>query len=301
VLEPFALGFAVLGAIGYGSASVLQAVGVARGAGGLSTFANPAYLLGLGLDLLAWLVSLVALRTLPVYQVQSILAGSIAVTVLLAWWFLGHRLSRFETVAIGVTIGALAVLGASSGPQPVARLGSAAGLGLALAALGVAALGLAAVAAGRPTLTGAIAGLAFGGAALCARAVSVPEPLFSHSGLTDLATDPLAYGLLGYGITGMLLYAQALEDGAVGPVTAMLWIAEVVAPSIVGVLLLGDSARAGWLPATVLALIAAVLAAGALAFADPSDPSDPSESAGPAESAGSADPAIGGASTSPGR
>jgi drug/metabolite transporter (DMT)-like permease len=261
VPQSLALGLALLGALGYGTASVLQAVGAARAAGGLSTLTDPAYLTGLACDGLAWLVSLVALRTLPVYQVQAVLAGSIAVTVLLAWWFLGHRLSRSDTVAIAVTIAALAVLAASSGPQVAAQLSGPERLGLALSAIVVAGLGVSAVAAGRPALTGACAGLAFGGAALCARAIDVPH-------WTGAIGNPLSWGLAGFGITGMLLYAQALEHGAVGPVTAMLWIAEVVAPSLAGAWLLGDTVRAGWLPAALVALVAAVVAAGALALSD---------------------------------
>ena len=48
----------------------------------------------------------------------------------------------------------------------------------------------------------------------------------------------------------MLLYTNALQHGQVGPVTAVLWIGEVVAPSAVGLAVLGDSVRTGWtLPA----------------------------------------------------
>ena len=269
-MEPVALGLALLGAFGYGTASVLQAIGAARAGGGLATLTSPAYLAGLVLDLLAWLVSLVALRTLPVYQVQAILAGSIAVTVLLAWRLLGHRLSRGDGTAIGVTIAALIVLAASSGPQPPGHLDPPARLGLGLAAVVVALLGLACALLTRPALTGACAGLAFGGAALCARALVLPEHLATRpfQALTTFAGDPLPWGLLVFGVSGMLLYAQALEHGAVGPVTAMLWIAEVVAPSGAGALLLGDTVRAGWLPATVAALIAAVGAAGVLAMSE---------------------------------
>jgi drug/metabolite transporter (DMT)-like permease len=265
-----ALCFAALGAVGYGVASVLQSVGAAAAPGALQTLINPWYLVGIGLDLLAWLASLVALRTLPVYQVQAILAGSIAVTVLLAWATLGLRLRRADVAAIVVTIIALVVLAASSGPQRPADLSSTARLILALAAIPVALAGWSAVRAGLPNPTGALAGVAFGGAALCARAVRVPSHFFSDlpHGIGVIAADPLAWGLVGFGITGMLLYALALEHGDVGPVTALLWIMEVVAPSIVGAWLLSDTVRAGWLPLAGAALIAATAAAGVLALAE---------------------------------
>src|SRR3954454_4881570 len=267
-MESLALGFALLGAVGYGAASVLQAIGAARTSGTLGTLTYPWYLTGVCLDLLAWLASLVALGTLPVYQVQAILAASIAVTVLLARVLLSHRLRRLDLVAIALTRVALAVLAASSGPQQPAHLGFTVRLGLALSAMGVALLGGVTVLAGRPALTGATGGLAFGGAALCARAVTVPGSLTSHPvhALATIAADPLSWGLAGFAITGMLLYAQALEHGAVGPVTAMLWICEVVAPSVVGAILLGDTVRPGWQLSAVLALVTAVVAAGVLSM-----------------------------------
>ena len=271
-MHAIALGLAALGAVGYGVASVLQAIGAGQDAGAMQTLTNPWYLVGILLDGLAWLASLVALRTLPVYQVQAILAGSLAVTVLLARFTLKHRLRRADLAAIVVTIAALVALAASSGPQPPADLSTSARLVLALAAVPVALAGWAAVGAGLPTVTGALAGLAFGGAALCARAVTLPAHALAHPAhdIDVIAADPLAWGLAGFGITGMLLYALALEHGNVGPVTALLWIMEVVAPSIVGAWLLGDTVRAGWLPVAGIALVAATAAAGVLAVASPS-------------------------------
>jgi drug/metabolite transporter (DMT)-like permease len=261
--QSFALGFALLGAIGYAVASVLQAIGAGRRSGTLYSLVDPVYLTGVVLDLLAWLASLVSLRTLAVYQVQSVLAGSIAVTALLARLVLRHRLRRVDLAAIGVTVGALAVLAASSGSQPPAVLSSALAWSLALGSVPVALLGAAAVRADAPGAAGALAGLGFGGAALCARAIAVPADLPQH--FTRLGADPLVWGLAGYGVTGMLLYAQALEHGALGPVTALMWITEVIAPSLVGLLLLGDTVRAGWLPAALVSVLAAVASAAVLA------------------------------------
>jgi drug/metabolite transporter (DMT)-like permease len=273
-MRAIALGFAALGAVGYGAASVLQAIGAGQGIGTLQTLSNPWYLVGLVLDLLAWLASLVALRRLPVYEVQAILAGSIAVTVLLARIALSHRLRRADLAAILVTIAALVALAASSGPQRPTDPSTIARLVLAGTAVPIAVAGWAAARAELPNVTGALAGLAFGGAALCARAVRLP----SHKlAVHEIATDPLAWGLIGFGIIGMLLYAMALEHGDVGPVTALLWITEVIAPSIVGAWLLGDTVRAGWLPVAGVALVAATAAAGVLAMSRPVNESSVSD------------------------
>jgi hypothetical protein len=82
-----------------------------------------------------------------------------------------------------------------------------------------------------------------------------------------IVTEPLVAALLTFAGTGMLLYAHALQKGQVGPVTAVLWIAEVVAPSAVALAFLGDTVRPGWeLPAAAAGLVtvgAAVLLATA--------------------------------------
>ncbi|MEN3358877.1 MAG: hypothetical protein V7637_2859 [Mycobacteriales bacterium] len=262
-----AVGFAVAGAVGYGFASVLQASAADRAHGTLRTVRDPRYLAGLALDLLAWLASLAALRVLPIYQVQATLAGSLAVTVLAARVMLAVRLRRSDLVAVAVTVAALAALAASAGPQHPAQLSGAGRLGLAAPAVLV---GLAGWAAARARASGAAAvtaGLAFGGAALCARAVTLPDAPLRHlpATLASAAGNPLAWALLAYGGAGVLLYANALEHGPVGPVTALLWIAEVAAPSIVGVALLGDTVRPGWTPAAATALLASIAAAAILA------------------------------------
>ena len=268
------VGFALAGAVGYGLASVLQAIGARRTEGTLGTLGHPAYLAGLGLDLLAWLASLVALRTLPVYEVQAVLAGSLAITVLIARVVLSARLRRRDLVAVVVTVGALAVLAASSGPQPVANLPAGTHWALALAAIPVILAGWWAARAGLASVTAAFAGLAYGGTALCARIVTLPADPVHHLGhaLAVLAADPAAWSLAGYGVAGTLLYAHALEHGQVGQITALLWVAEVVVPSVIGILVLGDTVRSGWGPATAAAVTAAVAAAAVLATAPAEQP-----------------------------
>jgi drug/metabolite transporter (DMT)-like permease len=275
----WALVAATAAAVGYGLASVLQASGASQAPGTLRTLRQPRYLAGVALDLLAWLASLAALRTLPVYQVQATLAGSLAVTVLAARLLLGTRLRAADITAVALTVAALAVLAAAAGPQHSSHLSGSGRLGLAAAAAPLALAGWATTraAASAPASTGAgagagagaaiIAGLAFGGAALCARAITLPDDPLRHlsTALASAATDPLAWALAAYGGIGTLLYAYALEHAEVGPVSALLWIAEVTAPAIAGITLLGDSIRPGWTPAAGAALLATIAAAAVLA------------------------------------
>jgi hypothetical protein len=252
-----ALAMAVFGAFSYGVGSILQAVGAMRSSGTVRTLGHPIYLLGVGCDLLAWAASMVALRELVVYQVQSVLAGSLAITVVLAWLVLGSRLRRRDVAAVGVTIGALTVLAMSAGPQEPVMPSVAVRLGFCVAAASLAFIGWGATKVSSPGVVAALAGTAFGGAALCGRTLPMPtESPNVPSFVLALVSEPLTAALLTFAASGMLLYTNALQHGQVGPVTAVLWIGEVVAPSAVGMALLGDTVRPGWaLPAAAAGLV----------------------------------------------
>lgn len=267
------LGLAVAGAVGYGAGSVAQGLAARRSTSTLRIVRQPLYLAGLGCDALAWLASLVALRTLAVYQVQAVLAGSLAVTVLGARLVLAARLRRRDSVAVAVTVLALVVLAFSAGAQQELQPSGAVRVGLCTAAVVVAIGGWVAARAGSPGASAALAGLAFGGAALCARALPLPGPGKGPAAVVGaLAVDPLVWALVVFGVAGMLLYAHALQLGQVGPVTAVLWIVEVIVPSVVGVVVLHDTVRDGWAPYAVLAVLATTAAAAVLATAPAAAP-----------------------------
>jgi drug/metabolite transporter (DMT)-like permease len=258
-----ALGIAVFGAICYGAASVLQAIGARRSTSTVKTMGHPLYLLGTAADILGWAGSMVALRELAVYQVQSILAGSLVVTVVLARLVLSSRLRGIDVVAVMVTICALTVLAMSAGPQEQVVPSNGLRIGLCAAAAALAVLGYAAGKFAPPGVVAALAGTAFGGSALAGRALPMPEHPTRELGATAISilTEPLSAALLVFAAAGMLLYANALQRGPVGPVTAVLWIGEVVAPSAVGLAVLGDTVLPGWnLPSGIAGAVIVVAA-----------------------------------------
>ena len=129
-----ALGAALLAALGYAVASVLQAVGVRDGASPRDLVRSPLYLTGLGADGISWLLSLLALRRLPAFAVQALLAGSLAITVLLARLLLRAVLRRRDVAAVAVMVGALAVVGGAGREQPAPAAGGVVVVVLAAAA-----------------------------------------------------------------------------------------------------------------------------------------------------------------------
>ncbi|MEU4222566.1 hypothetical protein, partial [Actinoplanes sp. NPDC026623] len=254
-----ALAITVFGAFCYATAAILQAVAARRTTSTVKALGHPLYLAGIGFDMLAWIGSIIALRELAVYIVESILAGSLAITVVAARFVLKSRLRGRDVAAVVASLGALTVLALSAGPQHDVTASTGLRLAFCGAAVTAALIGWSATKIGSPGLAAAVGGLCLGGAALTGRALPA-APM-------DIATDPLIAALLTFAVTGMMMYAHALQIGQVGPVTAVHWTAEVIAPSAVALLFLGDAIRPEWqLPATIAGLVtvgAAVLLATA--------------------------------------
>jgi hypothetical protein len=267
-----ALGIVIFGAFSYATASILQAVAARRCNGTVQTMRHPLYLLGILLDMLAWVGAMIALRELAVYVVESVLAGSLAITVIAARIVLKSRLRPRDVSAIIISLTALTVLSLSAGPQEDVHASTTMRWAFCTAAVLVVIVGVAlsklAVPAGA---IAALGGLCLGSAALVGR--SLP--------MDDALTDPLTVALLTFAFTGMLLYANALGRGEVGPVTAIHWTFEVVVPSGIALFLLGDTVRPGWGVAATIAGVVTVASAVLLATAPAT-----SATALPPESAG---------------
>jgi hypothetical protein len=263
-----ALAIVTCGAVSYAAASILQAVAARRSSGTVRTMGHPLYLAGIACDLLAWAGAMVALQSLAVYVVESVLAGSLALTVIGARIFLRSRLRGRDVAAIVVTLAALAVLALSAGPQEDVPPSDRLRIWLCAAAVAVVATGWGAARAGAPSgVVAALAGLCLGGAALVGRALPVPSGGTVLDKALAVGTEPLTAALLIFAATGMMLYAHALQHGEVGPVTAVHWTFEVLTPSAVAVAFLGDTVRAGWEIPAAAAALTTVAAAALLATA----------------------------------
>ena len=233
-----------LAAVLYGVAAILQAVGARRAVAATGGTAGVVrqwpYMTGLGLDLCGWLLSLAASRHLPLFAVQAVLASSVAITVILAAVvFRLHLAGRDRTAVAGVTL-ALVLVGLSAGAKGAGIVDRGAEPALLGILVVVAAAAWLALRRECPVVLGALAGLAFGGAAWCARAAHPPLTV------RGLLADHLVWGVVAFGLLGIVIHAQALSNGDVGPVTAAMWVTEVVAPAVAGVLVLGDQVRRGW-------------------------------------------------------
>lgn len=276
---------AVLSAVCYGIAAVMQAIAVraasnrsAEQAGEAGQGVDPGllvrmmrqglFLASIAIDLLGFVAQLVALRELPLFAVQAIMAANLAVTAVFAAWIMKARLAPREWLAVaGVVIG-VALLGLSAGAQGATRVGSEFELGLIVAVVAVGIAGFAVARLPNPVRTpalGAIAGLGYSVLAVSARILPGFAPL-------QLIKSPAAYTLAAAGIVSFLLYATALEGGSVTTATAAVVLAETMPPALVGVIFLGDTTRRGLAAVGALGFVLAVVCAVALArFGEASD------------------------------
>ena len=272
------LAAALLAALCYGLGAVMQAIAVrassrrpALDAAGVTGRVDPGliirmlrqwpFIASLGVDLVGFVCQLIALRRLPLFEVQVIIAANLAVTAVFACWLMHTVLSwRGWTAVIAVVVG-VGLLGTSAGSQGAAAVGLDFHLAL-MAVLAVIALGGVAAARlpihARTPVLGAIAGLGYGVLAVCARIL----PGFSPH---ELIRSPAAYTLAAAGIISFMLYASALESGSVTVATASVILFETIPPAIVGVLMLGDTTRPGMTGLAVAGFVIALASATALA------------------------------------
>ena len=245
----------------FGLAAVLQAVATGRTERRpgldprllLQLARQPVFLGSLALNGLGFALHITALQSLPLFLVQAIIAGSVAVTAVLSVRVTGASLARAQWFAVALVVLGLTMLG------PSATTGQAAPGGPRAALLLLAALGLVVLAAwfaarvrgaAGAVLLGLLAGTGFGVVAVSARLL----PPYGAA----LLGSPLAYVLPLAGATAFLLYSAAMQRGSVTTTTAALVITQTGVPALVGVLLLGDRVREGFLTLAVAGFVLAL-------------------------------------------
>jgi hypothetical protein len=276
---------AVLACLGYGAASVLQAYGArssaADASGGdsvpvttsgaptlnstIAAALTPAFIAGMMLDVIGFVGSVVSARLIPLFLSQTIISSNLVITAVLGVALLGVRLRTRDWVAIVAVVASLIVLGLTAGHRGQATAGPVLHWALLSASvlILVGAISLVRLLGSRAAVpAGLIAGILFGAMAVGVRVVNGVAPLR----LGIMLTDPAAWTIAVAGLGGFYLFTIALQVGSVNGAAAALVAGETVVPGIIGVALLGDTARPGlgWLVA--VAFVSAVMSAVAVAI-----------------------------------
>jgi len=248
----------------FGVAAVLQALATSRATDVgvldprllLRLASQRTFLAAITLNGLGFVLHITALQSLPLFLVQAVIAGSVAVTALLSVRVFRVRLGRAQWGAVGLVVLGLVLLAptASEGEAVVVGAGTSALLLAAVVAVTTTAVAVRRVPGAAGTvLLGLLAGTGFGIVAVCARLLPEIGPA--------LATSPLAYLLVLAGGTAYVVYSAAMQRGSVTTATAAMVITQTVVPAVAG-LFLGDTVRAGLVPVAVAGFALAL--AGAL-------------------------------------
>lgn len=249
------------GTFGAGVGSVLQSIGVRRaGAYGgdhtdLTKVARqPLYWAGLGTDIIGFACGAIALQVLPLFLVQSVTAASIGVTAVLST-FLGIVLSRQGWISLAVVGVGLVLLATSAEPgRAVAMPESWRWMLFALVVPVVLLVWIGGQLTGKlaaPVMAFA-SGVGFAAVAVSAR--SMPAP----TSVGDLLTEPALWAVVVNGVAAAVAFAMALQQGSATTVSAVMFTTNTVVPSAIGMLLLGDSFRQGFVGAGLLGFVLAV-------------------------------------------
>jgi drug/metabolite transporter (DMT)-like permease len=224
----------------------------------LKLLRQPVFVAAVLLNVLGFLLHLVALRALPLYLAQGGIAASLVVTAALAVRVFGDRLRTAEWLAVAAVFAGLGLMTTASGPTGVDRAGAGFMLGLCLALALIAVAGLVVSRSHRqlvPAALGTLAGLGFAVDSVAIRVLPGFTPL-------ELVQSGATYVFLASAGLSFLLYSIGLQRGAVTAATAPMIVMQTAVPAVVGVLLLDDGVRSGLLP---VALVGLVLTAGGAA------------------------------------
>ncbi|HET9656374.1 MAG TPA: hypothetical protein VFP72_13545 [Kineosporiaceae bacterium] len=265
---------AALAAGAFGVASILQSIGARREPTTdridllllFRLLRHPVFVVSVLFSAVGFGLHMVALRLMPLFAVQPMIAGSVAVTAVLQAWRrvepLGRR-GRLLVLAVCAGLGLVTVSAVSS----AAVHPSVAERRLLLVAVAVICLagwvgGLVRGPVGA-SLLGVLSGLGFAIVAVSARSMPSVTPF-------ALVADPAAYALALAGGVAFLLYSTALQRGTVITATAAMVVANTVAPVLAGVFWLGDRFRPGWEPAAAVGLV--IAGAAVVLLHDPREP-----------------------------
>ena len=253
------LGAALIAAVLYGCASILQAIGARNvpSAAGLDPrlavklLRQPAFLGALAMTLFGFLFHLAAVRSLPLFLAQTGIAVSLVVTALRAVRLFGDRLSPIEWGAVAGVVVGLVLLSASAGSVGTKPASHWLTVSLFVTMGVMVVLGFVA-SRYRGIVSTALLGLLGGfGYAI----VGISSRLLPDFGIGDLLRAPSTYSLgLGGGLA-FFLYSLALQRGSAIAATTPLISTQTVTPAVVGVALLGDTVRSGWWPAAIIGFL----------------------------------------------
>ncbi|MEI7838193.1 MAG: hypothetical protein WCI37_00205 [bacterium] len=197
------------------------------------------YIIGVGLDLMAFGLTLYAVHYLPLFLVQPIIAASVLVTALIEHFVFKRRITKNFILAVIIILLGLGLLAYSSNSETAKSINDPIKLLFTLTPVGLFLIGSIFTrhkSKFSTLILAAISGLAFGGISVAGRSIQI-----NH--LTDLISNPLSYAIIGYGLVGILFFTIALQRSSATIINASMIAFETLSPIVVGLIFLGDRPR----------------------------------------------------------
>jgi len=205
-------------------------------------FQDLPYVVGVILDILGWVFTLYAVRYLPLFLVEAVIATNIAITALTERLFRKQPISLQSYIAIGAILIGLVLLALAASPDRAKPISETVKWAIIATPLPIGIVGYA-LSRGKSYLSAigiaVTSGLAFGGTSVIGRIFDFSHPLW-HT-----VYSPLVIALIASGGLGILLFSIALQRAQATVTNAVMTASQTLIPAIVGILFLGDSARHG--------------------------------------------------------
>ncbi|MHB1864651.1 MAG: hypothetical protein ACYCPS_00590 [Candidatus Saccharimonadales bacterium] len=229
-------------------------------------FKNPAYVLGTISEVASFILSLVALRVLPLFLVQSIFAGSVIVTVLIEKIIYRQKLKALIYISISVILLGMLLVSLAAEASRTSFVNSDIRIAIDVApVILIVFILLASLLSSRyKGITKAlIAGLGFGGTSLIGRIMIYPSP-FWH-----VLYNPMMGALIVYGLLGQYEMMVALQNTSSTTTNALLILTGTILPAILGLVVFNDVVRSGFFPIIAVGIFLIVVGSLLIVKYDP--------------------------------
>ncbi|GAB2471254.1 DMT family protein [Jatrophihabitans fulvus] len=249
----------------------------ASAAGLIRLVKHPIFLLALAGDFVGFLLQLVALSTGPVVIIQPLVVLMLPVALIVGFLMGGHKPNRGDYAGVVAVLGGLAVFLALIGHPAEPRVPKVRFIVMTILIVLAVALAVCLVTLGRSKTVrgaayGAAAGICFGTLAMLVDAASVRLADRGVAGLLDSPKGlvPIV-GMFVVGTAGMILTQMSFQVGALGATLPANLAADPLVAVLLGALVLRESIPSDALHLLAYAACLAVVTAGAIKLANPSD------------------------------
>lgn len=228
-------------------------------------FADWPYILGFVLDIGAWILTLIAVHTLPLFVVQPIVAFGVVVTVIVEFLWMHRKIGPKIAGSIALIFIGIALIALTATPETAIAVRGVVEWIILLIPAALAVAG--SITArydnrGANTLLGALSGISFGGTAITGRMLNLSGPYW------HVLYSPIFWSLAAYGVIGILMFTVALQRHNASIVNAASVMFDTIFPLLIGVFFLGDKPRNGDWTIVAFGVTLAVVGAITISLSD---------------------------------